>query len=205
MQGLLRGARPMILQDREFAALLAEYALISYGTTQQWNATGSTGKPGSRILYMHQLDSEPHRPTYWAREYENARSDIDRDRVITLMRQEIEQWKRRPKGIKYREPSWQQTRDEIAEEGRGDSPEVVALAKRTSAGTVRKARRQLGLNPETGYALVPVRVGPGCGLSVEERRVVVRELVSGGLSVTAVAHRLGVGYNTVRRDLGRAA
>jgi DNA-binding NarL/FixJ family response regulator len=77
----------------------------------------------------------------------------------------------------------------------------VALAKRVTPSMVRKARNEERLNPETGLEMAPLS---GCEMPAEERRATVIQMVGKGLSAKAVALRLGVHYNTVRRDLARA-
>jgi hypothetical protein len=186
------------LQDREIIDILRRLERLSWGSTTAWNASTARGKPGSRALtFGHDLPPHEH----YRREYERKKTDAGRDIVITDARRELYTWMKRPGGIKYREPAWNTVADEIRKEGRGDLPEVVALAKRVTPSMVRKARNEEGLNPETGLEMAPLS---GCEMPAEERRATVIQMVGKGLSAKAVALRLGVHYNTVRRDLARA-
>lgn len=71
---------------------------------------------------------------------------------------------------------------------------IIAIVKQLSSPIARERRRP-GINASVGRITI----------DVIQRREKVRELDADGLSVHEIAARLGVNYETARRDLGKLA
>jgi hypothetical protein len=182
------------LQDREIIDLLRRLERLSWGSTTAWNASTARGKPGSRALtFGHDLPPHEH----YRREYDHARGEKARDIVITDARRELYAWMKRPGGIKYREPAWGTVAKEIVDEGRGDPPEIVAIAKRTTTSLVRKARREFKCDEETGL--------PNPTAAHPDWRQEAERLQAGGATVRVISDRVGVPRATVGRALRKAS
>ena len=182
-------------QDREMAQIIAHLSLLSYGSTTAWNASGTTGKPGSRILHVAMLGEVAHE--HYRDQYNSAATDHARDEIITDARRHLHAELKMRK-VKVREETWAQLRERIVKEGEGWSASDVASALKTMERMVRKARVEMGHDPDTGLQSIALMAGA--------RKLRARELVEmEGCSARTAAFKLGVSYKTVLRDLGRAA
>jgi transposase-like protein len=157
--------------------IAAELELLSHGATTSFGAS-SSGVPGSRE------PSGESRPPHLA-----FLADWDRngDSVLERWNELLKGWKGggkvRPAGVSEREI--------VLADGEGFSPDDVAMRYRLTATTVRKWRREAGVNEDTGT-----------GESVVAR---AKRLRGEGVSVRRIASEVGTHPTQVQRWTRKAA
>lgn len=192
--------------DLAMRDVLLDLALVSHARTTTWEPSTSGGKPGSRDLtggdkgasYYAARYGEPfHRCTATCRHRQQpAGTDPERQAVLDEARAEL----RHLRGHEQRERPTGETSDQrdarIVREGEGFPAREVAIRFRCGVTDVRRARNDAGREPDLGY---PTTVEQP--LTRSDRRDRVRKLRDSGMSIGAIALRLGIGKATVHEDL----
>jgi hypothetical protein len=122
------------------------YALIQYGAVMRWGRT----IPSAEGAVLPQGESDPPLD-YWLEQLALARTTDELLRIAERMRRELEAWRRRPDP-----PPPGETLDDLKHrlltEGKGWTPQEVALAMRVTPTFVRNVRTEAERDPETGRA-----------------------------------------------------
>lgn len=172
--------------------VLAELELCSHVPAAGYQPMGRSGKAEASIP-TGDLGHERYRHAY-----NTAGTDQKRARVLEDAKAELAAMRKRSARAVAEET--RADRDQrIVSEGEGFTTGEVARAFRCGERDVRTARKAHGRDPDTGKPLPGVPVG----MDVLERRRQVNELREQGMSVRAIAMRLGVPRATVHRDLDR--
>ncbi len=169
----------------EVRQLFAELELLSHGTTQSWNSTGS--HTTDRAIIPPGESKPPH--VTFRLSYLAASSDSARSLVVKEAGEELERF--RGHGIDRSHvvgESQEQQNARLLKEGAGEPPSRVALVFHCTPTRVRRLRLAAGFNTETGRPTTPVATD----LAVEARR-----LRDAGMSVRAIALALGKPKSTV--------
>lgn len=169
--------------------VLIQMAMLSYGRTQAWNASG--GGDGDHIPF-----GEPPLFDEWARRYvEAGRSDEQRVRVIADASRALEQWRggmSRGSGVQQVMSDAELLRNRILTEGKGWSAVEVARACRCTVTHVRKVRLAAGVD-ENGDAIPAISEGDTADQ--------IRQWAQRNLSHRQIAMLTGTSARTVGRVL----
>lgn len=179
--------------DQAMQDVLLAMTMLSNGTTQAWDKSGSQGKPGSRILV---LVEKPIADVYRER-WENANGPTSRRAILEEARRELDQWRGWLRRDVPAGETPEQEERRLLQEGKGFDPNAVAQRFRTSATRVRRLRRAAGLNEETGAGHVVS--------APDDSPERIRELAAQGMSVRAIAMLTRASKSTVDRVVRRAA
>jgi len=180
--------------DGLICQVLAELSILPHGTITAYNPTGGHSDvpmgcpPGERW------------PPYdrWLAEYKRAGDDERRLTVVlTGIRAELKEWRPPP-----REPVKGETQAElnarIVKDGEGWEVEKVAAALKVTPKMVRKARRDVGVDPEWGKRRTRADI-----VIVPERRAEIERLrlPPNNLTLRQISGKLGIPLTTIHRDL----
>jgi transposase len=174
--------------------VLLQLALTSNGRTASYASSG-----GSETDYSPSLSfgDAPH--LHFAKLWNAAETDGRREEVLAEAEETLDAIVR-----SHGDPGRIETKQElyarIVSEGEGWSARDVATRFRCGISVVWHARAGDGRDIEYGR-----RPRNGRALTADERQAEVSRLLDEGMSARQIANALRVGYNTVRRDLGRTA
>jgi hypothetical protein len=157
--------------------IAAELELLSHGATTSFGAS-SSGVPGSR-----EPSGEGRPPHLQFLADWDAKGDVVLERWNAVLRG----WKG---GGKVR-PAGKSDREIVLEDGEGHSPDDVAMRYRLTATTVRKWRREAGVNEETGAG--------------ETMAAKAKRLRDDGVPVRQIAAVVGTHPTQVQRWTGKKA
>jgi hypothetical protein len=180
-------------------AVLIQLALTSNGNTAKMDADrggGSARHYADALLvgWLDPLDAPQHR---YFDLYMREQDDAAREAILKLAEEELDRI-RISRGHAGVAETLDELFDRIVALGEGWEANDVAIALRTTASIVRRARRERGRETEKGKP-----VEDSSGLGRQERRERVLKLKALGRSAREIAHALGIPYSTVLRDLGR--
>lgn len=172
--------------QRSMGRILLELNLISHGSVQSWNASGSS-VPDSREPTALGFQEDP---AYWQQRYERA---IHKEPVRQEAESVLEAWKRRPP-VETTGETQSELEQRIVHDGQGWTVAQVAIHCRTTEKMVRRARAKAGAHPETGVlGRKPIQRN--------DRAEKAAQMRSEGLSYRSIGLFLGVNAATVERDL----
>jgi hypothetical protein len=173
--------------------VLKDLEMLSHGSVTSWDSSGGGGKPGSRLLVMHE------RPLHdvFRERWENAKGPTSRRAILEEARRELDQWRGWLRRDVPAGETPEQEERRLLQEGKGFDPNAVAQRFRTSATRVRRLRRAAGLNEETGAGHVVT--------APDDSPERIRELAAQGMSVRAIAMLTRASKSTVDRVVRRAA
>lgn len=135
------------------AAVLLRLEMLSHGSCQAWNASGShSGEPDDRIVVLTLCGDEPPH-LRWRRIYLQATTTDRRIVIIRQAQDELESWTRR---TAPRVENTKSLAELVIEDGKGYEPEAVARRFCISAAYVRRLRARAGHDMEDGRRLEPV-------------------------------------------------
>lgn len=190
-----RGVNRRRALDRRMRQVLLRLELLSHGSTQAWNSSGShAGEPDDGVVALV-CRGEPPPHEHWRAVYERQRSDEGRLAVLCSARAELRAWTRRAAPP----ASGKSLVELLIEDGEGHDARAVAERFGVAPSYVRRCRVRAGRDSEDG------RVLGGCALDAGERARRARELRARGLTLRQIALHLGCSLDTVRRDVGSNA
>jgi hypothetical protein len=175
----------MTTLEGAMAQVLAEMALLSYGSTTSWNASGGGDSPGMPSGDGHPLTEQ------WLDRWERDPTD----QTVQAARADLDRVRRRQAPASTdgsTEEHW------IIDDGEGFQVEQVARKFNTTPTRVRKLRMAHGRDTEMGLPKEFARVQA----ATPDR---IRNLADRGCTERQIAFQVGVSKSTVRRALGRAA
>jgi len=182
-------------QDREMAQIIAHLSLLSYGSTTAWNASGTTGKPGSRILHVAMLGEVAHE--HYRDQYNSAATDHARDEIITDARRHLHREIRQAERKAGEDDA--AARKRCIKDCEGWPAQDAAGHMRRTTRWVIQARKLEDRDANTGHRQAAALV------RVEEWEIRAIELQEQGGTVRSIAMRLGVSKSNIHRALRRAA
>lgn len=183
--------------DREFAQVLAEMTLLSYGPVSRFDKSGgrSSEHPGGR---RPQGDGNPLHREY-AEKYARAANRAERAETLHDAREALQAVLKRAEGA-YEEETAEERDQRMIDDYSGWPAKDVALKMHCTPTHVRKVRMNRALDPDTGQEREEIPT-----MTAAERQEKARRMKDQGMSAKRIALVLGVHYDTVRRDLGKKA
>lgn len=169
--------------------ILAELEMLSHGSTQAWNKTAPASERDLRPA------GEAHPPHLeYRRQYEQATSDLERDRVRQAAKRTLREWKGEQRAHAQQEPEHLR-RQEIIRRGEGWDASEVARVYKTSVREIINIREAAGRDPSTG------KIPP----AEEDATDQARRLFESGMTVRQIAGYQKVEPSTVSRRIRKAA
>lgn len=178
------------LQNRMREVLL-QLSLLSNGRTSSFEASRSSDPD-----YTPTLSPGDAPQLYYARRWDAAVDDIERAAVLKAAQDCLEE-ERHSQSLSTGGETLAQRNARIVAQGEGWEARDVANHFKCGINDVWKARDAAGRDRDRGER--PRELGD------TDRRAEIERMAGRGMSARQIAFTLGVGYNTVRRDLGRNA
>lgn len=184
--------------DSRIRSVLVQLMMTSNGSTAKMDGNSRGGHYADSLLvgWLGPLDA-PHQR--YLELYMRETTDDGRAAIVALAEEELDRI-RFSRGHAGVAETLDELFDRVVALGEGWEAKDVAIALRTTASIVRRARRERGRDQDKGKP-----VEDSSGLGRHERRERVSKLKQLGRSDREIAHALGIPYSTVRRDLGKKA
>lgn len=177
------------------AEVLHGLELLSFGSTQAWNASGGgSGEPDDKVVATILRREEPPHIAY-RRRFNNAFSEHSREVVYKEAAAELKSWRKRETPADAK--AWVSLDDLILKSDIGLSPEVIAARRGLDPNHVRRLRKKNNKGSEDGLTTVP-------GSEEGDRVDAAAILKDQGFSQAEIARRLETSQPTVSRLLERA-
>ena len=182
-------------QDAEMRQLLGELEMLSHGSVQSWNASGS-GENDSKLLADGKSVAPKPPHEVWRDRYGLCEHDAQRRRVIEGARGELREWRGYGRQPAKNVLSDAEILDARILEAEGWLIRDVAIRLRCTETRVRKVRLAKGVSAVDGVKRDPLLVDGGLAVRV-------RELGLRGMTERQIRMLTGMATSSIRRVLGR--